>query len=134
MMRTGRCQCGKIRYSSRGETVGLYICHCRECQKQSASAFGISLDVLRAGFAITQGEPVYWTRSIDRGRHLRCAFCANCGSRLWHEADSSSETLSLKGGSLDEPLNILNAIHVWTIHKLPGILIPPNCPQFLEED
>ena len=61
-MRTGACQCGEICYESRGKSRGLYICHCQECQKQSASAFGISLDVLRAGFHITQGTPKYWSR------------------------------------------------------------------------
>lgn len=51
-MQTGRCQCGEICYESSGQAVGLYICHCRECQKQSASAFGISLDVpQKPGFA-----------------------------------------------------------------------------------
>ena len=52
-MRTGRCQCGEIRYESVGETLSLYVCHCRECQKQSASAFGITLEVSRAGFHVS---------------------------------------------------------------------------------
>ncbi len=47
-MQKGGCQCGAIRYESEGQPIALYICHCRECQKQSASAFGISLDVNRS--------------------------------------------------------------------------------------
>lgn len=38
-MKTGQCQCGAIRYESTGESLALYVCHCLECQKQSASAF-----------------------------------------------------------------------------------------------
>ncbi len=49
-MQTGRCQYGEIRYESVGEPQTLYICHCQECQKQSTSAFSISLDVSRDGF------------------------------------------------------------------------------------
>lgn len=132
---TGGCQCGEIRYKSEGQPIALYICHCRECQKQSASAFGISLDVTRANFRITQGIPKYWLRTADSGRRLKCAFCPTCGSRLWHEYESGahSETISIKGGSLDQPLDVSNAIHVWVSRKLPGILIPDNAEQFSED-
>src|SRR5579871_1736524 len=98
-MLTGKCQCGEIRYESVGKSHALYICHCQECQKQSASAFGISLDVARDGFRITQGTPKYWSRLTDSGGKLRCAFCLTCGSRFWHESDPSSEMISIKGGS-----------------------------------
>jgi len=132
-MRTGSCQCGEIRYESAGEPVALYICHCRECQKQSASAFGITLEVVRAGFRITQGAPKFWSRATDSGNRLNCAFCPNCGSRLWHESETVTETLSIKGGSLDQPIDVSNAIHVWVTRKIPGIIIPEGAKQFPED-
>jgi hypothetical protein len=132
-MRTGRCQCGEVRYESVGEPIALYICHCQECQRQSASAFGISLDVPRVGFRVTQGTPKYWSRVTDRGGKLKCFFCPTCGSRLWHESESDLETVSIKGGSLDQPLDISNAIHVWTKRKLPGVVIPGGVKQFPED-
>ncbi len=132
-MRTGRCQCGEVCYESVGEPLALYICHCRECQKQSASAFGITVNVQLAGFRVTHGTPKYWSRSTDSGRRLKCAFCPTCGSRLWHEHDQASETVSIKGGSLDEPIDVSNAIHVWVSRKLPGIIIPDGAKQFPED-
>lgn len=128
--RTGRCQCGKVCYKSAGEPLALYICHCLECQKQSASAFGISLQVSRADFHVVQGTPKYWSRTTDSGKNLRCAFCPTCGSRLWHESDPVSKTLFIKGGSLDEPLDLSNAIHLWVTRKLPGVIIPEGAKQF----
>jgi hypothetical protein len=131
-MQTGRCQCGEIHYESENEPLALYICHCRECQKQSASAFGISVEVLRTGFRVTQGEPKYWVRSTDSGKKLKCAFCPTCGSRLWHESVPISDTLSIKGGSLDQPIDVSHAIHVWVTRKLPGVIIPDDtrqCPE-----
>ena len=132
-MRTGRCQCGEIRYKSIGEPLALYVCHCLECRKQSASAFGISLRVSREGFCTTQGLPKFWSRATDSGRKLQCAFCPTCGTRLWHEYEPISEIVSIKGGSLDEPIDISNAIHIWVSRKLPGIIIPDGAEQFPRE-
>lgn len=133
-VRTGRCQCGEICYKSEGDPLGLYICHCRECKKQSASAFGITLEVSCAGFHLVEGTPKFWTRETDSGKKLKCAFCPTCGSRVWHEYDPPSETISIKGGSLDEPVDVSKAVHVWVKHKLPGIIIPNDATQFLEEE
>lgn len=129
-MQSGRCQCGEVRYKSLGKLLGLYICHCRNCQKQSASAFGITVEVPRADFLLTQGSPKYWTHNTDSGKNLKCAFCSTCGSRLWHEYDPASDTISIKGGSLDNPIDVTNAIHVWVTCKLPGIIIPTDAKQF----
>ncbi|KAH0848617.1 hypothetical protein FOPE_02688 [Fonsecaea pedrosoi] len=39
----GRCQCGTVRFRTPTEKpIKWYICHCHECRRQSASAFGIS--------------------------------------------------------------------------------------------
>ena len=75
-----------------------------------------------------------WTRDTDSGKRLRCAFCPDCGGRLWHEPESGdAEWLTLKGGSLDQPPDLSHAIHIWTSRKLPGVVIPPGALQFPEE-
>jgi hypothetical protein len=122
-----------VRYASAGEPRALYVCHCRECRRQSASAFGISLEVPRAGLHVTAGSPLFWSRVAASGRRIICAFCPLCGSRLWHEPEGPSETLTIKAGSLDDPPDISSAIHIWTMRKLEGVIIPANARQFLEE-
>ncbi len=129
-MRTGGCQCGEVRYESEGEPLEVYICHCLECRAQSASAFGISVIVPSAGFRATRGAPKFWTRDADSGGKVKCAFCPNCGSRLWHDSEPPSETLSIKGGSLDEPPDLSGAFHIWTKRKLPGVVIPDAVRRF----
>ena len=132
-MRTGGCQCGEVRYECVGGSSELYVCHCRECQKQSASAFGISFIVPHTGFRVTQGAPNFRTRPTDSGGRVKCAFCPNCGSRLWHESEGGWETVSIMGGSLDNSRDISTAIHIWTSRKLPGVDIPDSVQQFPEE-
>jgi hypothetical protein len=39
----------------------------------------------------------------------------------------------IKVGSLDEPVDISAAIHIWTSRKLPDIAIPDGVRQFPKE-
>ena len=128
-MLTGGCQCGAVRYEIAAAPIALYVCHCRECRKQSASAFGISVIVPAPAFSARGGTVREWRRPTDSGRTLLCHFCADCGSRLWH-VGAASETVSVKGGSLDAPVDLTSAIHIWTSRKLPGVVIPEGAPQF----
>jgi hypothetical protein len=130
--RTGGCQCGAVRYAIAERPLRLYVCHCRECQKQSGSAFGMSLIVRRAAFAVTQGTAGSWSRQADSGRTMACFFCAVCGSRLWHARDGI-DTVSVKAGSLDTPADFSSATHIWTSRKVPGLVIPPDAEQYAEE-
>ena len=130
---TGGCQCGSARYKITGGQLELYVCHCRECRKQSSSAFGISVVVRRADFCLTQGTVRTWSRKTDSGRTLDCAYCPSCGSRLWHQISGEAETLNVKGGSLDNPVDLRSAVHIWTSRKLPGVIIPEGAKQFPQE-
>jgi hypothetical protein len=129
----GGCQCGALRYEISGPPVALYVCHCRECQKQSASAFGISLIVRGSDFRVTRGEVRRWSRPTDTGGTLNCAFCPVCGSRVWHESAGPGATISVKGGSLDEPVDLRSAVHIWTSRNLPGVIVPETATQFQGE-
>ena len=129
---SGGRQGGALRYELAAEPLALHVCHCRACQKQSASAFGVSLLVPSAALRLSAGEPRTWSRKADSGRTLDCMFCSACGSRVWH-ASPGSGTLTLKGGSLDRPLDLGPAVHIWTSRKLGGVLIPPDAVQYAEE-
>jgi hypothetical protein len=126
----GGCQCGAVRYEISGKPVSLYVCHCRECQKQSSSAFGISVIVKRSDLQLTRGEVKVWSRPTDTGRTLACAFCPACGSRVWHEAVGVADTISVKGGSMDQPPDLRSAVHIWTARTLPGVVIPEAARRF----
>ena len=97
---TGGCQCGAVRYELSADPLGLYACHCTECQKQSSSAFGMSMPVARDGFRVVKGEPKTWVRASDSGRTVTCHFCGDCGTRLFHER--APGFLNVKAGTLDD--------------------------------
>ena len=131
-MLTGGCQCGAARYAVAAAPVATYVCHCRECRRQSASAFGISVSVPKDAFRLERGAVRTWSRRTDSGRMLDCRFCPACGTRLWHEG-AGWDVLSVKGGTLDEPVDLRGAIHIWTARRLDGVVIPAGAEQWPEE-
>ncbi len=110
---TGGCQCGAIRYEVRARPLTLYACHCGECQKQSSSAFGMSLSVPAASFAITAGSPRHWQRPADSGGTVHCYFCGTCGVRLYHTGSGGNTWLNVKPGTLDETRWLRPVGHLW---------------------
>jgi hypothetical protein len=104
-----------------------------KCQKQSASAFGMSLEVKRADFRITQGKARSWSRGTDSGNRLKCSFCPRCGSRIWHQSDPAFNTVTVKAGSLDQSVDASDATHIWTSRAVTGIVIPAAAVKFPEE-
>jgi hypothetical protein len=124
--RAGGCQCGSVRYEIRSPPIKVYVCHCSECRKQSASAFGISVMASSAAFSLTRGTPKRWSRPTDSGGTLDCYFCPDCGSRVWHGDVAQDATISVMGGSLDEPVDLSAASHIWITRMLKGIIIPQH--------
>lgn len=56
--KTGQCRCGQVRFTVSQAPLLTMACHCRGCQRMSASAFSLSAAIPLEGFAVTQGEPV----------------------------------------------------------------------------
>ena len=110
----GGCQCGFIRYAIHGDPQTLYACHCRDCQKQSSSAFGLSLWAERDKFEITHGELKFWSTRADDGTVKLCAFCPECGTRIYHAIEGDDDVFSVKGGSLDNIAKFDPVAHIWT--------------------
>lgn len=132
--REGGCQCGAVRYRINGAPLTLYLCHCKECQKQASSAFGMSLWLRRADLEHLSEAPKFWTRKADSGREVVCAFCPDCGSRLYHAESHDSEIVSLKAGSLDDTSWLRPVGHVWAKSKQPWVEIAESPPALVNAE
>jgi hypothetical protein len=110
----GGCQCGSVRYRVTGQALTLFACHCKECQRQSASAFGMALWVRTSSVALLSGELKTWVRSTPSGRKLVCQFCPACGSRVFHQSADQNQILSIKPGTLDDTSWLRPAAHIWS--------------------
>jgi hypothetical protein len=117
----GGCQCGEVRYEVRAKPMGFWACHCTECRRQSASAFGLSLIVPLDSFAITRGTPSTWRRTAESGNIVDCLFCATCGSRIAHRRHDHQGRITLKAGTLDDLGEMAPQRHVFTDTALPWV-------------
>lgn len=126
---TGGCQCGAVRYGIKAETLTCYACHCRECQKQSASAFGLSVPVFVSSLEL-EGETQSWRRPTDSGSHTNCHFCPQCGTRLYHAGENRPGMVTIKGGSLDEAVDLAPVAHLWTRSRQAWIVLPDGVRQW----
>ena len=110
----GGCQCGSIRYRITQSPRILYTCHCTDCQKQSSSAFGMSLivDASAVEFVAGARRLKFWDTQRDDGKLKRCAFCPDCGTRLYHGSEDDKR-ISIKAGSLDDTRSLKPIAHIW---------------------
>jgi hypothetical protein len=127
---SGGCQCGAIRYTLRNDPLTLYVCHCTECQKQSSSAFGMSMTVLRTDVDITQGTLATFERPANHGHRVECTYCADCGSRLFHATSRRPDHMNIKPGTLDDTQWLKPVAHVWTGSAQPWVTIPNDMLTF----
>jgi hypothetical protein len=129
-VRQGGCQCGAIRYRVEGEPVAVAICHCAECQRQSGSAFGMSFVVPKEAFQMTRGSVKTFTRASDSGRPVLCAFCPECGTRIYHEVRYAEGVINVKPGTLDDPSILQPTIEAWTRRKHAWLGLPSDLRSF----
>ena len=117
----GGCQCGAVRYRIRAVPMVFYLCHCRECQRHTTSAFGESLRIGRADLEI-EGELGLVTRIAVSGNRREGRFCPRCGTRIVHGTQGARQ-VNIKAGTLDETGWLAPAGHIWTDSKQRFVVV-----------
>lgn len=128
--RTGGCQCGRVRYRIAGAPKAVTACHCTECQRQSGSAFGMSVVVAHEQLALESGELRSFARAGESGGVVEGFFCAECGTRIYHRVARMPGTLNVKAGTLDDTSRLVPAVHVWVASKQPWLPLPEGAVAF----
>jgi len=120
----GGCNCGAVRYKLAGAPLVTAQCHCRNCQRQSGSAFSVNL-VVRLSDVETTGELTTWIdRDTHSGNPVYRRFCGTCGSPIFSDLARGNGTTIIKLGTLDDPAAFAPAVSVWTTTKLPWVELP----------
>ena len=129
-IREGGCLCGALRYRVRGEPLRASVCHCRNCQRRTGSAFGIGAYFRDADVELRGSRNTYEYRSDETGRWLRMEFCPSCGNTVTWTAEALAGMRAIAGGSLDDPDWLKIDRHGWTRSKQTWVLCPPEVHLF----
>jgi hypothetical protein len=126
---SGGCACGAVRYQYSGEPVFSLNCHCRDCQRESGSAFAAVLGVPKRGFEVTRGNPRHFVVVGDSGKNTTRAFCPECGSALFGIPDSAPDLITIRVGSLDDPSTFRPGMDIFTSRAQPWDYMNPALPK-----
>jgi hypothetical protein len=117
---TGRCLCGGVTYSADAEPVIQAVCHCTDCQRQTANPFSVVVGVPEAAFTVEGGTlSSFKTTGTDSGEETVRHFCSACGSPLFTLTASAPGVVIIKAGSLDDMSWFEPAVEIWTDSAQP---------------
>lgn len=125
----GSCQCGGVRYQLLAAPDMVAVCHCKECQKLSTSAFSITA-LVKAESVKFEGNLAHWQRSTDSGNISAAKFCPTCGNRIYHYNPEQPEILKLKPSNLSDTSIIQPTVHIWVSEKQDWYEIPEGMKVF----
>ncbi len=81
----GGCLCGAVRYSATVEQAAATVCHCRDCQKFTGSAFATLVAVPKEALTI-DGTMQTFSSLGGSGKPILRHFCPQCGASLAEES------------------------------------------------
>ena len=126
---TGGCLCGAVRYEGNAEPVFTGICHCRNCQRATGSAFASVIGVPADALKIT-GTPKTFRDTGDSGKALLRRFCPECGSTLFDEAEAMPGVVMVLTGTLDDTSWIKPAVEIFCDSAQPWVALGGEMQRF----
>ena len=128
----GGCSCGAVRFRLTGAPMFVHCCHCRDCQRQTGSAFAINALTETARIEILSGEPKPVSMPTDSGRPHDIYRCPHCKVAVWSDYGRRPYLRFVRVGALDDPSAIVPDVHIYTRSKLPWVALPAGVPAFAE--
>jgi hypothetical protein len=125
----GGCACGAVRYECTAAPLFSLNCHCRDCQRETGTAFAPVLGVPKAAFTVTRGSPQYFALTAASGHTTTRAFCAACGSPLFGLPGIAPELVTIRMGSLDDPGEFRPGQDIYTASAQPWDTMDPALPK-----
>jgi hypothetical protein len=98
-MYQGKCLCGEVNITIKGEISDIIHCHCSLCRKNSGTAFATNGFINAADFDILSGRNSLSTFSFKPGRNRH--FCSHCGSPVYSSNEQDPQRYRIRLGILD---------------------------------
>ena len=126
----GGCACGALRYRLALAPMFVHCCHCRDCQRQTGSAFVINALIETDRVILLSGQLEAVPVPTDSGRPHAIYRCPRCHTAVWSEYGGVSALRFVRVGTLDKPAALPPDVHIYTRSKLPWVALPQGVPAF----
>ncbi|WP_108882364.1 GFA family protein [Anderseniella sp. Alg231-50] len=117
---TGACLCGSVQIKVTASPLLTLACHCRDCQKLSASAYSLTTMFPSDGFSYT-GELIKGGLGSGGRTHY---FCKSCLNFVFSRIDGANQRVNLRTSVLSEAASFEPFIELMTDEKMPWASVP----------
>ncbi len=126
----GGCACGAVRYRLGSPPMFVHCCHCRDCQRQTGSAFVLNALIEADRVALLSGTVEEVILPTDSGRQQKVYRCSACRIAVWSIYGGVDKLRFVRVGTLDDPTAMKPDVHIYVRSKLPWIALPEGVPAF----
>jgi len=126
----GGCACGAVRYRLLSAPMFVHCCHCRDCQRQTGSAFVINALIETDRIALLSGSPEAVAVPTDSGQPHDIYRCPRCRTAMWSDYGRRAKLRFVRAGTLDDAAALAPDVHIYTRTKLPWVALPAGVPAF----
>jgi hypothetical protein len=127
----GGCACGAVRYQLASAPMFVHCCHCRDCQRQTGSAFVLNALIEADRVMLLSGDIESIAVPTDSGRPHEIYRCASCKTAVWSVYGGGGPKLRfVRVGTLDDPAALTPDVHIYVRSKLPWVTLPEGTPCF----
>jgi hypothetical protein len=127
---TGGCACAAVRYRLVSQPMFVHCCHCRDCQRQTGSAFVLNALIEADRVTLLSGNPEPVAVATDSGRPQEIYRCPSCRVAVWSVYGGVHKLLFVRVGTLDDSAALSPDVHIYVRSKLPWVALPEGIPAF----
>ena len=125
----GGCTCGFVRYQLVSDPLIVHCCHCRDCQRQTGTAFALNAIFEANHVKLLSGTVDEITVPSPSGKGQTIARCPKCEVAVWSNyfmGGIKDRIRFNRVGTMDNPDLLPPDIHIFTESKQPWVVLPPN--------
>jgi len=126
----GGCTCAAVRYRLATPPMFVHCCHCRDCQRQTGSAFVLNALIEADRVVLLSGNPEPIAVPTPSGKPQEIYRCPSCRVALWSTYGGVQKLRFVRIGTLDNPAALKPDVHIFVRSKLPWVTLPDNVPAF----
>ncbi len=127
--RTGRCDCGGVRYRVTGPMRGVVNCHCPRCRRITGHFMAAS-GAADADLELAAAETLRW---YEPASGVFYGFCSVCGSTLFYRNAANPGWTSVAAGTLDLPTGLSTTAAWWTAEASDYHVLDPTVTGYERE-